>query len=170
MKTDEQGRKDDQEKLRYDLIPVELNAAVAAVLGYGAAKYEERNWERGMKWSRPYGALKRHVDAWWGGEPNDPGTEMPHLWHAACCVTFLLAYEARHTGHDDRPLAYAPRGGRNPGPYQKAMQQAISRLRPPPQPPMPVGTATTAEPAGKPFAIDAWREYGGKAERDYERG
>jgi hypothetical protein len=103
MDTDNQGRKDDQEKLRYELIAPELDAALAAVLTYGAVKYEDRNWERGMDWSRPYAALKRHVDAWWAGTNFDPETGMPHLWHAACCLMFLVAYEARSTGVDDRP-------------------------------------------------------------------
>jgi hypothetical protein len=103
MEVDNQGRKDDQQKLRYDLIAPEIDAAVAAVLTYGAIKYEDRNWERGMEWSRPYAALKRHVDAWWAGETQDPETGMPHLWHAACCMMFLVAYECRGTGVDDRP-------------------------------------------------------------------
>lgn len=99
-----EGRKDDQTKLRYELIPPEIDAAMAAVLTYGAVKYEPRNWELGMSWSRPYAALKRHMDAFWGGEDHDPETGMPHLWHAACCMAFLVAYQQRGLGHDDRWL------------------------------------------------------------------
>jgi len=98
-----EGRKDDQNKLRYELLPPELGAAVAAVLSYGADKYSDRNWELGMNWSRPYAALGRHMAAWWGGEDCDPETGFSHLWHAGCCIAFLIAYEAREIGDDDRP-------------------------------------------------------------------
>lgn len=98
------GVKFDQDKARYDLIPPEVEEALARVLTYGAAKYSERNWELGMKWGRPYAALRRHMGAWWAGQDNDPETGMSHLWHAACCIAFLVAFEARGTGTDDRPV------------------------------------------------------------------
>lgn len=99
-----EGRKDDGDKPRHDLIPPELPDAVARVLAFGAAKYGERNWEKGMRWGRPFAAMMRHLWAWWLGEKADPETGMSHLWHAACCVSFLIAYEARKTGVDDRPV------------------------------------------------------------------
>ena len=97
-----EGRKDDQDKLRYDLIPPELLEEVARVLTYGAVKYSERNWERGMSWGRPFGALMRHMWAWWKGENCDPETGYSHLAHALCCITFLMTYERRGIGKDDR--------------------------------------------------------------------
>lgn len=98
-----EGRKDDGGKPRHDLIPPELNDAVARVLTFGADKYGERNWEKGMRWGRPFAALMRHLWAWWRGEARDRETGMSHLWHAACCLTFLIAYEERREGTDDRP-------------------------------------------------------------------
>ena len=62
-----------------------------------------RNWEKGMAWSRPFSALMRHMWAWWAGEKLDPETGKSHLWHACCCLMFLVAYEQRSTGTDDRP-------------------------------------------------------------------
>lgn len=98
-----EGLKFDADKSRYDLIPPEIEEAIAKVLTFGAVKYGERNWELGMKWGRPYAALRRHMAAWWSGEDNDPETGMPHTWHAACCIAFIVAFEARGTGTDDRP-------------------------------------------------------------------
>jgi hypothetical protein len=100
-----EGRKDDQEKLPYHLLPPELMEGVAAVLQFGARKYAPRNWELGMSWSRPFSALMRHMWAWWRGETADPETGMSHLWHAGCCLAFLIAYEQRQTGTDDRPTS-----------------------------------------------------------------
>ena len=98
-----EGQKFDSDKLRYELLPPELLEEVARVLTFGAHKYSARNWELGMAWSRPFGALMRHMWAWWRGEEKDPETGYSHLAHAACCIAFLVAYEARNTGTDDRP-------------------------------------------------------------------
>lgn len=98
-----EGKKFDGDKDRYDLIPPEIEEAIAKVLTFGANKYGERNWELGMKWGRSYAALRRHVAAWWKGENLDPETSMSHLWHAACCIAFLVTFEARGIGTDDRP-------------------------------------------------------------------
>jgi len=98
-----EGRKDDQGKLRTDLLPPDVLEAMAQILTDGADRYGDRNWEQGMKWSRPYGALLRHILSWWQGEDTDPDSGRPHLWHALCCVSFLVAYEQRKIGQDDRP-------------------------------------------------------------------
>lgn len=97
-----EGYKADEEKIRMDLIPPEAVEALATVLTFGAKKYADRNWEKGMKWSRPFGALMRHMWAWWKGEEKDPETGYSHLWHAMCCIAFLVTYEQRGIGTDDR--------------------------------------------------------------------
>lgn len=98
-----EGQKFDTDKLRYELLPPELLEETARVLTFGAVKYADRNWELGMKWSRPFGALMRHMWAWWRGENTDPETGYSHLAHAACCIAFLVSYERRGSGTDDRP-------------------------------------------------------------------
>ena len=98
-----QGVKHDEHKVPMHLLPPELLEGTAAVLDFGARKYSERNWELGMAWHRPFSALMRHMWAWWRGEDSDPETGMSHLWHAACCIAFLMAYEQRKIGTDDRP-------------------------------------------------------------------
>lgn len=96
------GLKFDAGKPRYDLIPPEIEEAIAKVLTFGASKYGERNWELGMNWGRTYAALRRHMAAWWSGENTDAETGMPHTWHAACCIAFIVSFEARGVGTDDR--------------------------------------------------------------------
>lgn len=98
-----EGHKADTGKAPYHLLAPEMLDGVAQVLDFGARKYAPRNWELGMSWSRPFSALMRHMWAWWRGEDKDPETGMSHLWHAACCIMFLMAYEQRNTGTDDRP-------------------------------------------------------------------
>ncbi len=96
------GVKFDDGKLRYDLIPAEAVEGLARVLTFGAKKYAPRNWEKGMSWGRVFGALMRHLWAWWRGEDKDPETGFSHLDHAACCIAFLQTYEVRRIGADDR--------------------------------------------------------------------
>jgi hypothetical protein len=97
-----EGVKNDQDKLPWYLLPSDAVDDVLEVLQYGATKYGDRNWERGMSWSRPFSALMRHMWSWWRGETYDQESGKPHLAHAACCVLFLLAYERRGVGVDDR--------------------------------------------------------------------
>jgi len=104
--------KDDEHKPRMDLIPPEALFALGTVLAYGAKKYSARNWEPGMRWGRVFASAMRHLWAWWGGRSPtstsfllgslDEETKVSHLWHALCCVAFLVAYEERKVGDDDR--------------------------------------------------------------------
>lgn len=98
-----EGVKHDKGKLPYHLLAPEFLEDVSQVLEFGANKYSARNWEEGMDWSRVFSALMRHMWAWWGGKDLDEETGFSHLAHAACCVMFLLAYERRKVGFDDRP-------------------------------------------------------------------
>ena len=94
--------KDDNAKTRYDLLPPELLEETARVLTFGAQKYSAHNWAQGASWSRYFSAMMRHMWAWWRGEDNDPETGFSHLAHAACCLSFLIAYQRRGLGEYDR--------------------------------------------------------------------
>lgn len=97
------GVKHDSSKPPLHLIPPEFLYAIADILDFGARKYAPRNWENGMNWSRVYRAAIGHLFDWWMQRGPDPETGKSHLWHAACCVMFLVCYELRLTGTDDRP-------------------------------------------------------------------
>ncbi len=87
-----EGRKDDQNKNRVDLLPVDVLQETAKVLTDGAQRYGERNWENGMSWNRPYGALLRHLWAWWSGEEYDPC--WLNILKSICCVLRSRAYHS----------------------------------------------------------------------------
>lgn len=105
----EQGTKADGGKLRWDLMPFEALGEITKVMTFGAVKYEDRNWEKGILYGRVYAALMRHLEAWWNARlwrasGNDPETGLSHLAHAGCCLLFLLTYELRGMKKfDDRP-------------------------------------------------------------------
>ena len=100
----EEGKKFDQDKIRMELLSPEALEGTAQVLTFGAKKYADRNWEKGVKYSRVFGAVMRHLWAWWKGESLDPETGLSHLHHAACCIMFLQTYEARNMEEfNDKP-------------------------------------------------------------------
>lgn len=86
--------KADTGKPRPTLVPVSLIRAVTAVREYGTAKYHDpENW-RTVEPQRYRDALYRH----WLEYLDDPnGTDaesgLPHLWHVACNVAFLIEME-----------------------------------------------------------------------------
>lgn len=102
----------DADKVRMDLIPPEAMFALSEILTFGSNKYAARNWEKGMPWGRVFAALMRHMWCWWGGaapttrsflfDDFDAETGRSHLWHALCCIVFLVTFEERKIGHDDR--------------------------------------------------------------------
>jgi hypothetical protein len=96
------ARKDDEGKLRMDLIPPEALFAMAEVLDYGASKagadgkgYGERNWEKGMSAPRLYAAAQRHLIQWWAGSKNDDESGLSHLWHAMTNIAFMISLYER---------------------------------------------------------------------------
>jgi hypothetical protein len=104
QRTDNEGRKNDSGKLRYDLVPAAPLAELAAIYTMGAAKYSDWNWARGMAWSRVYAALMRHLQAWWQGERDDLADGQQHLGSVAWCALTLMEYERLGIGEDDRRL------------------------------------------------------------------
>ncbi len=93
------GRKDDQGKGRWDLLPWDAARQVVDVLTYGAKKYDPDNWRKVPDWSdRYFSAAMRHLVAWHGGQRNDPESGHHHLAHALCCILFLLSLDGGSEG------------------------------------------------------------------------
>jgi len=104
QRADEPALRYDAGKHRYDLIPHDALEELARVYTVGAAKYAERNWEKGMSWSRCFGSLMRHSWAFWRGETHDPETGCHHMAMAAWNCFALVSYDLRSAGKDDRAV------------------------------------------------------------------
>jgi len=100
------GKKNDQKKLRLDLIPDTTITALGRVLTFGAEKYSDRNWEQGLNWSRVIGALKRHLLAIDQREDIDPESGLLHSEHLLANAAFLNHYYHTFPEGDDRPKRY----------------------------------------------------------------
>lgn len=104
--------KDKEGKLRFDLIPPEMNLAFAEVATFGIEKLKkkgienpERNWEKGLKLVEDHGAAHdRHYNKWLRGIDLDEESGLNHLkhalWHLTAMVTQL---ERARSDLDDRP-------------------------------------------------------------------
>lgn len=93
---------DEEVRLGLGLIPPEMFEAIARRLAIGARKYAARNWEKGLDWNRCYDALQRHLLAFWSGEDIDIETGQPHTWGVLANIAFLVTFEAREIGNDNR--------------------------------------------------------------------
>lgn len=93
----------DVDKPRVDLLPPFALLEAAKALEFGAKKYGEHNWRKGLNWSRCIGSLLRHIYAFMSGEDNDQESGLPHLSHAMCNIMFLIEYTRSKPELDDRP-------------------------------------------------------------------
>ena len=101
----QQAKKFDDDKPRTDLVPPSAITAAAEVFAFGAKKYGDRNWEQGLSYGRLYGAILRHLLAWWAGQELDPESGLPHLGHALCSLMMLhdTQIDPPSDSLDDRP-------------------------------------------------------------------
>lgn len=101
------GTKFDSGKVRMELLPPGALRGIAEIFSFGAQKYASWNWAGGIQYSRLYGALLRHMNAWYRGEKNDPESGKSHLYHAGCCLMMLIdTQENLDKSLDDRPTFY----------------------------------------------------------------
>ncbi len=86
-------------------VPLEAVAAGAVALEYGAQKYENRNWEKGLPWQQLLDSTRRHLDDFERGMNYDDGDDGSGL-HQVCMIMagamMLSASVIRGVGEDDR--------------------------------------------------------------------
>lgn len=99
---EEQGQHKDTGKRRYSLIPQAALDAEADVMTFGATKYGEANYAKGIRWMRLFDSALRHMYAWRRRIDIDNESALPHLAHARCCLGMLLAMTELHPELDDR--------------------------------------------------------------------
>lgn len=87
-------------------LPLEALAAGAVSLEYGANKYEQRNWEKGLPWQQMIDSLRRHLDDFERGLDYDnghyDGSGLPQISMIMASAMMLSASVIRGIGEDDR--------------------------------------------------------------------
>ncbi|WKY44453.1 DUF5664 domain-containing protein [Eubacteriaceae bacterium ES2] len=86
--------KADRGKPRPTLVPTSLIRAVTEIREYGTAKYHDPdNWKQ-VEIQRYRDALLRHLMDYQDDPKSiDAESGLPHLWHAACNIAFLIEME-----------------------------------------------------------------------------
>ena len=86
--------KADKGKPRPTLVPTSLIRAVTEIREYGCQKYHDpENW-RNVEIQRYRDALLRHLMDYQDDPKSvDEESGLPHLWHAACNIAFLIEME-----------------------------------------------------------------------------
>ncbi len=96
------GLRYNTDKVKLDLLSPIALIGTADVLTFGAKKYDDHNWRKGMKWSVCIGSLLRHLIKFMAGEDLDPESGLPHIDHVACNAMFLQEYFRVQKKYDDR--------------------------------------------------------------------
>ena len=101
---EEGGSHYDVGKSAIELVPPEVLLGVGDIMEVGKAKYGNTgNWTKGIKYSRVYASVMRHMLKWYSGEDLDPESGQSHLHHAIANIMFLSFYDFRGMNHlDDR--------------------------------------------------------------------
>ena len=85
-------------KGRFDLISPFMLQRLAIIMEKGAAKYESRNWEKGMPFSDYVDSAERHIQQYKMGM-----TDEDHLGHAIFNLMAIMHLERTHPECDDMP-------------------------------------------------------------------
>ena len=89
-----QQLKADKGKARLGLVPMRILWAIARVREFGVGKYGQIDGWRKVSPERYRDALMRHIAAYIDYPAGtDAESGLPHLWHAACNIAFLIALE-----------------------------------------------------------------------------
>ena len=84
------GKKYDNDKLRWSLLPLGALQDVVKVLEFGAKKYAPDNWKYvDQAEERYWNAAMRHIIAYKLESPADSETGLSHLAHAVCCLLYI---------------------------------------------------------------------------------
>lgn len=94
------GFKLDEGKTRMDLITPEMLRALADPLTFGASKYSDNNWRKGIAYSRVLGAAMRHLTLWTEGVNIDEESGLNHLDQAMLNLGFLATFEREGRGEE----------------------------------------------------------------------
>lgn len=96
------GTKQDSGKPRMTLIPVEFMIGLGKALTFGAKKYDDHNFRKGIQLSRLLDAAERHLKLESVGVETDRDSGLPHWAHAAASLAMYAFIKKWHKDMDDR--------------------------------------------------------------------
>ena len=97
-----QGNRFNTGKPKWSLVPQSTLLPMVQVLEFGASKYGEYNWTKGLSVKETCESLKRHLDAYMEGEDVDSESGISHIGHILCNGMFLSFMQQHRPDLDDR--------------------------------------------------------------------
>lgn len=98
----ELGKRHNQGKPKWSLVPQSALIPMVRVLEFGATKYAPFNWQKGLLVTEICESLKRHLDSYMEGEDIDPESKISHIGHIQCNSMFLSWIIEHKPELDDR--------------------------------------------------------------------
>lgn len=89
QKMDKEALRYNDGKLRWSLVDFDALEDMVRVLEFGAKKYSDNNWKKGLKTSEIFESMMRHMSAYMRGEDVDPESGLSHTGHILCNAMFL---------------------------------------------------------------------------------
>lgn len=89
----EDGKKFDNGKPRWGLLPFRELKEVVEILTFGAEKYGAWNWVNVRPTERYVDAAFRHLTSWVEGDKKDLESNKSHLAHCICNLLFLMYFD-----------------------------------------------------------------------------
>lgn len=102
LKKKAQGLKFDDNKPKVHLVLPKFILGMARILTFGAVKYGEHNWKKGIAYSRLISSAQRHLLAFSDGIDKDEESGESHLLHCAVNLMFLYFFSIFRKDLDDR--------------------------------------------------------------------
>ena len=96
------GDRFNEGKPKWSLVPQSSLIPMVRVLEFGAKKYGDYNWTKGLSIRETCESLKRHLDAFMEGEDKDNESGLSHIGHIQCNALFLSWMMENRKDLDDR--------------------------------------------------------------------
>jgi len=98
----ELGERKNEGKLRWGLVSWKALEPLVRVLMFGAKKYDDHNWRKGLKYSETLDSMQRHINSFSDGVDKDKESGLDHVGHIMCNAMFLSYMYLFRKDLDDR--------------------------------------------------------------------
>lgn len=105
----EKGLRHNNGKSRWGLVDFDALLPMVEVLEFGAQKYADHNWKKGLPTIEICESMMRHLTAYMRGEDIDSESGKPHVGHILCNAMFLSYMTIYKKEFDNRFLDEAKR-------------------------------------------------------------
>lgn len=87
------GSRFNEGKLRWSLVHFKSLEPFVRVLEFGATKYGDYNWQKGLNKKEILESMMRHLTALFDGEKYDKESGLHHIGHIICNGMFYIFFE-----------------------------------------------------------------------------